>query len=81
MSQGAWDQIQAAMNDVMTLINQASGDTRPDAPALELSKRIFERIIQKDRQPTADALKAVKGRNPGHVYVNGVEVRAWGMVR
>ncbi len=60
MSQATWDQIQAAMNDVMTLINQASGDTRPDAPALELSKRIFERIIQKDRQPTADALKAVK---------------------
>lgn len=61
MSQGVWDQIQAAMNDVITLINQASGDTRPDAPALELSKRIFERIIQKDRQPTADALQAVKG--------------------
>ncbi len=39
--------VQAAMNDVTTLINQASGDTRPDAPALDLSKRIFERIIQK----------------------------------
>ena len=60
MSQSVWDQIQAAMNDVMTLINQASGDTRPDAPALELSKRIFERIIQKDKQPTANALQAVK---------------------
>jgi hypothetical protein len=60
MSQGVWDQIQAAMNDVTTLINQASGDTRPDAPALDLSKKIFERIIEKDRLPTADALKAVK---------------------
>ncbi|AKD56359.1 DUF7935 family protein [Spirosoma radiotolerans] len=60
MSQATWDQIQAAMNDVMILVNQASGDTRPDAPALELSKRIFERIIQKDKQPTSDALKAVK---------------------
>ena len=60
MSQKVWDQIQAAMNEVAVLINQASGDTRPDAPALELSKRIFERIIQKDRQPTADALRAVK---------------------
>ncbi|MBN8823695.1 MULTISPECIES: hypothetical protein [unclassified Spirosoma] len=60
MSQKVWDQIQAAMNEVVTLINQASGDTRPDAPAIELSKRIFERIIQKDRQPTADALRAVK---------------------
>ena len=60
MSQAVWDQIQAAMNDVMTLINQASGDTRPDAPALDLSKRIFERIIQLDKQPTYKALKAVK---------------------
>lgn len=60
MSQAVWDQIQAAMNDVTTLINQASGDTRPDAPALDLSKRIFERIIEKDRLPTANALKAVK---------------------
>lgn len=60
MSQAVWDQIQAAMNEVTTLINQASGDTRPDAPALDLSKRIFERIIEKDRLPTANALKAVK---------------------
>ena len=60
MSQGVWDEIQAAMNDVMTIINQASGDTRPDAPSLDLSRRIFERIIQKDKQPTSEALKAVK---------------------
>ncbi|CCG99955.1 hypothetical protein FAES_1946 [Fibrella aestuarina BUZ 2] len=60
MSQAVWEQIQGAMNDVATLINQASGDVRPDAPALDLSKRIFERIIQRDRQPTSDALRAVK---------------------
>ncbi|MGF7216149.1 hypothetical protein GGR92_002314 [Spirosoma lacussanchae] len=65
MSQAVWDQIQAAMNDVMTLINQASGDTRPDAPALELSKRIFERIIQKEKQPTADAIKSLKDEIQG----------------
>lgn len=60
MSQAVWEQIQNAMNDVATLINQASGDVHPDAPALDLSKRIFERIIQRDRQPTTDALRAVK---------------------
>jgi hypothetical protein len=60
MSQVVWDQIQAAMNDVMILINQASGDTRPDAPAIDLSKRIFERIIQLDKQPTSIALKTLK---------------------
>jgi len=60
MSQSVWDEIQGAMNDVTVLVNQAAGDARPDAPAIELSKRIFERIIQKDRQPTANALKALK---------------------
>lgn len=60
MSQNAWDQVQNAMNDVTTLINQASGDIHPDAPALDLSKRIFERIIQRERQPTAEALRTVK---------------------
>ena len=60
MSQAIWEQVQGAMNEVTTLINQASGDIRPDAPAIELSKRIFERIIQRDRQPTAEAIRAVK---------------------
>ena len=60
MSQDAWDQIQSSMNEVVTLINRASGDTQPDAPAIELSKRIFERIIQQNHQPTAQALRLVK---------------------
>ncbi|GAB3549177.1 DUF7935 family protein [Spirosoma fluminis] len=60
MSQAVWDQIQGAMNEVITLINQASGDTSPEAPALDLSKRIFERIIQREKQPTSGALRAVK---------------------
>ncbi len=60
MSQSAWDQVQNAMNEVTTIINQASGEVGPNAAAIDLSKRIFERIIQRNRQPTADALTAVK---------------------
>lgn len=60
MTQNAWDHVQSAMNDVSVLINQAAGDIHPDAPALDLSKKIFERIIQRERQPTAEALKLVK---------------------
>jgi len=60
MSEATWDQVQGAMNDVIVLINQASGDTHPDASAIELSKRVFERIVQREVQPTAPALKAVK---------------------
>ncbi|WP_019990851.1 hypothetical protein [Rudanella lutea] len=60
MSEVVWDQIQNAMNEVTMLINQASGDTSPEAPAIDLSKRIFERIVQRDTQPTAAAIRAVK---------------------
>ena len=60
MSQAAWDEIQAAMNDIITLINQASGNSHPGDPAIELSKQIFERVIQRDQQPTAKALTMVK---------------------
>ena len=60
MTQNAWDYVQAAMNDVSSLINQAAGDVRPDDAAIELAKRIFERIIQREHQPTSEALKVVK---------------------
>lgn len=60
MSDAAWEHIQTAMNEVVTLINQASGNTSPDAQPIELAKRLFEHIIQQDKQPTAAALKFVK---------------------
>ena len=60
MSQTVWEAIQNAMNEVVVLINEAAGEIAPDASALDLSKRIFDKIIQKDVQPTAAGLKAVK---------------------
>ncbi len=60
MSDAAWEHIQTAMNEVVTLINQASGSTLPDAQPIELAKKLFEHIIQQDKQPTAAALKFVK---------------------
>lgn len=60
MSQPVWSQVQQAMNDTVTIINQAAAGIQPDAPPIELSKRIFERIIQHDQQPTSKAIRAVK---------------------
>jgi hypothetical protein len=45
---------------VITLINQAAVQVAPDAIPLELSKKIFEKIIQENRNPTANALKLLK---------------------
>lgn len=60
MSQAVWEAVQSAMNEVVMLINESAGEVAPDAPALDLSKKIFDKMIQKDVQPTAAGLKAVK---------------------
>lgn len=60
MSHEAWEQIRGAQQEVITLINQAASEVAPDAPPLDLAKKIFEKIIQENRNPTASALKFVK---------------------
>jgi hypothetical protein len=65
MSQRVWEEVQNAMNEVVMLINEAAGEIAPEAPGLDLSKKIFEKMIQKDVQPTAVALKAVKDEVQG----------------
>ncbi|MFN8348096.1 MAG: hypothetical protein U0X91_24055 [Spirosomataceae bacterium] len=60
MSHDTWEQIRGAQQEVITLINQAAAQVAPDAAPLELSKKIFERIIQENRNPTASALKLLK---------------------
>ena len=60
MSHEAWVQIRAAQQEVITLINQSASEVASDASPLELSKKIFEKIIRDNRNPTALALKTVK---------------------
>ncbi len=60
MTQATWDQVQQAMTAVVTIINQAGGEVHPDAPAIDLAKQIFERVIQDDQPPTATALRTTK---------------------
>lgn len=60
MSHEAWEKIRGAQQEVITLINQAASEVAPDAPPLDLAKKIFEKIIQENRNPTASALKFVK---------------------
>ncbi len=61
MSHEIWEQIKQAMNEVVTLVNTAAGELRSDEPAINLSKKIFEKVISDNRTITADALKALKG--------------------
>lgn len=60
MSDEAWTTIKNAMNETVALINLSAKDLAPDAPALELSKRIFEVVMNKGVNSSEEALRLVK---------------------
>lgn len=60
ISHDTWEKIRTAMNDVVALINTAASEISPDATSITLSKKIFEKVISENQQPTAETLKTLK---------------------
>ncbi|MEA5458198.1 hypothetical protein VB796_04080 [Arcicella sp. LKC2W] len=60
MSDEAWTTIKNAMNETVALINLSAKDLAPEAPSLELSKRIFEVVMNKGVNSSDEALRMVK---------------------
>lgn len=60
MSHEAWNHIRQAFNQVMTIINAAAQSLPGDMPAVELSRKVFEIILQQQIDPTAEALQYLK---------------------
>ncbi len=60
ISHETWEKTRTAMNDVVALINTSSSEISPDATSINLSKKIFEKVINGNQQPTAEALKMLK---------------------
>lgn len=60
MSHEAWEKTRKSMNDVIALINTSAAEVVSDSPAINLSKKIFEKVISENQQPTAEALKFLK---------------------
>jgi hypothetical protein len=60
MSDQAWTTIKNAMNETVALINLSAKDLASEAPALELSKRIFEVVMNKGVNSSDEALSMVK---------------------
>lgn len=56
----AWAQVSNAMNEVVSVINQAALEVDAEMPASELAKKIFAKVIEQEIQPTTHALKFVK---------------------
>lgn len=60
LSTDLWEDISKAMNEVMVLVNTSAAELSTDRPALDLSKKIFEKVIHEEKNPTQDALLRLK---------------------
>jgi len=60
ISETVWNQIKNAKEDLIITINDAASEVGPDAPALDLSKKIFEKSVAKNFDPLAHALSELK---------------------
>ena len=60
ISDEAWTVVKNAMNETVALINLSAQNLAPELPAFELSKRIFEVIMEKNVNPSSEALSIIK---------------------
>ena len=60
ISNEAWSHIVNAMNEIVSVINQAAAEVESESPASELAKKIFAQVIGKEIQPTTHALTFLK---------------------
>jgi hypothetical protein len=60
ISPEVWDEIKTSMNEMLTLVNQSAADLKPDEPAIKLSKRIFDKVVSEELDPTGKALLLLK---------------------
>ncbi|MFN8336513.1 MAG: hypothetical protein U0U09_15400 [Cyclobacteriaceae bacterium] len=60
MTEGVWENIKNAKEDLVLTINDAASEMAADSSSLDLSKKIFERYINKPIDPVAHALTELK---------------------
>ncbi len=60
MSENVWNLIKNAKEDLILSINDAAGEMKIESTSLDLSKKIFERSINKQVDPIAHALSELK---------------------
>lgn len=60
MTEGVWENIKNAKEDLVLTINDAASEMSAESSSLDLSKKIFERYINKPIDPVAHALTELK---------------------
>lgn len=60
MSQDAWTYVSGAVEQLISLINEAGNELSPDASGLELAHKVFEKSMQNQQDTIRGALSFVK---------------------
>ncbi len=60
MTEEVWDQVRNAKEDLIILINESASAVAPESTAIELSKKIFELVMNKKQDPIGHALSELK---------------------
>lgn len=60
MSEAVWDLVKNAKEDLIVSINDAASEMNLEATSLDLSKKIFEKAVNKPVDPIAHALSELK---------------------
>ena len=60
VGEGVWELIKNAKEDLIVTINDAASEVGEGATSLDLSKKIFEKTINKTVDPLAHALSELK---------------------
>ena len=60
MSEEVWNLVRNAKEDLIIMINESAGEIAPDTACIELSKKIFEMVMNKKQDPIGHALSELK---------------------
>jgi hypothetical protein len=60
MSQQSWEVVRNARSNMIKIINSEFEGLQPDSPAMALSKRLLEKIMELEKEPTRVAIEFVK---------------------
>ncbi len=60
ISPAAWEVIRNARGQILRLINTTYEEFKPDAPAIDFSKRLFEKLVDIEKLPTQTAIEVLK---------------------
>ncbi|MEO9966248.1 MAG: hypothetical protein ABJF11_10690 [Reichenbachiella sp.] len=60
MSEEAWNLVKNAMEEIVMLVNEAAGELDVEAKSIDLARKVFEKVIEKQELGTDVALSFVK---------------------